>query len=204
MTAKLYYIHDPMCSWCWGFQPTWKEIKANLPSSIAIEYVVGGLAPDSNEPMPLETQQMIKGAWNRIQNMLGTEFNFDFWDNNTPRRSTYPTCRAVLSAKRQGMEMEMINAIQQGYYLHALNPSDDDVLIEFAKELNLDVDQFAQAINSSSIQNELKQQIELSRSLTQRGFPSLVLKHDGGYGFIDHDYKNWRISLNQIELFLSV
>ncbi|MCP4060185.1 MAG: DsbA family protein, partial [Pseudoalteromonas sp.] len=21
--TKLIYVHDPMCSWCWGYKPTW-------------------------------------------------------------------------------------------------------------------------------------------------------------------------------------
>ena len=199
MMAKLFYIHDPMCSWCWGFQPTWLEIQAKLASTIEVEYVMGGLAADSDEPMPIETQQMVKAAWSRIQKTLGANFNFDFWDKNIPRRSTYPACRAVLSAKRQDKEMEMINAIQHAYYLKALNPSDDDVLIGLADELKLDVDRFVQDLNSTKIQSELNKQVQLSRSLTQRGFPSLVLKHNGQYYFIRHDYIKSGVSLDLID-----
>lgn len=52
----LYYVHDPMCSWCWGFQPTWRKIKAELPDGVSVEYLLGGLARDSEEPM-LETMR---------------------------------------------------------------------------------------------------------------------------------------------------
>ena len=50
--AILFYVHDPMCSWCWAFAPTWAEIKQNLPEHIKVRYLLGGLASDSNEPMP--------------------------------------------------------------------------------------------------------------------------------------------------------
>jgi putative protein-disulfide isomerase len=23
----LYYVYDPMCSWCWGYKPVWLQIK---------------------------------------------------------------------------------------------------------------------------------------------------------------------------------
>ncbi|GAM76629.1 thioredoxin [Vibrio ishigakensis] len=52
------------------------------------------LAPDSDEPMPMEMRAAIESYWERISGLLGTEFNHDFWRNNTPRRSTYPACRA--------------------------------------------------------------------------------------------------------------
>ncbi|MEF1187337.1 DsbA family protein, partial [Vibrio sinaloensis] len=25
--AKLYYVYDPMCSWCWGYKPTWRAVE---------------------------------------------------------------------------------------------------------------------------------------------------------------------------------
>ncbi len=202
MTSILYYIHDPMCSWCYGFAPTWKRIQENLPSTIKVEYLVGGLAPDSDQPMREGTQAMVKGAWQKIHDMLGTEFNFDFWTKNTPRRSTYPACRAVLAARKQNFEKEMIWAIQQGYYLRALNPSDDDILIQLATELEIDINQFSSDLNSKETEQEFQNQISLSRRLTKRGFPSLVLEHNDAFHFVEHDYKDPNITLNIIEKLL--
>jgi len=54
MMTSLYYIHDPMCSWCWAFRPAWEKIKTSVLSSYtdcSVEYVLGGLAPDSDQPM---------------------------------------------------------------------------------------------------------------------------------------------------------
>ena len=211
MTTTLYYIHDSMCSWCYGFAPTWNKIQEKLPSTITVEYVVGGLAPDSDQPMPEETQIMVRGAWERIQNMLGTEFNFSFWDNNTPRRSTYPACKAVLTAKMQNFEKEMIKAIQEAYYLRALNPSDDDVLIQIATELKnalpeqkIDIEKFSKDLNSDAINQDLENQILLSRKLNHRGFPSLVLVHNNTPHFIEHDYKDHTITLDKINALLNL
>lgn len=198
MNSTLYYIHDPMCAWCYGFEPTWEKIQQQLPSNITVKYVVGGLAPDSDQPMPDETRQMIMGAWHRISEMLGTEFNFDFWTKNKPRRSTYPACRAVLAARAQNHEKEMINAIQQAYYQRALNPSDDHILIDLAKEISLDANKFITDLNSDRIKNQLMDQISLSRKLSHRGFPSLVLETAGKYYFIDHDYSNAETTLSKI------
>lgn len=76
----LYYIHDPMCSWCWAFRPAWEKIVASLGSHIKIRYLLGGLAPDTDQPMPEAMQLKISSIWQTIQNHVpGTEFNFDFW-----------------------------------------------------------------------------------------------------------------------------
>ena len=194
----LYYIHDPMCSWCWGYRPTWDTLKLNLPVEVRVQYVAGGLAPDSNSPMPVEQQAMIKAHWRTIEEKLGTQFNYDFWDKNTPRRSTYNSCRAVIAADNQGSQIEMVQAIQEAYYLRALNPSDNGVLIGLAKELSLDLSLFTRDLNSAETERELMQQIQFARELTQQGFPSLVLECNNVRHSIAIDYQNYQATLSEI------
>ena len=204
MKAKLYYLHDPMCSWCWGYRPVWQALQNALPAHIEVEYVAGGLAPDSDEPMPLAQQQMIQGHWHTIEEKLGTVFNFDFWQKNVPRRSTYNACRAAIAADKQGFQQAIIMAIQQAYYLRALNPSDLDVLISLAKELNhqnnirFELSSFIKDLSSDEINQELNRQINLAKRLSQQGFPSLVLEINGVPQQIAVDYADYQHTLNAI------
>jgi len=198
-----------MCSWCWGYRPVWDALQENLPVSVSVEYVAGGLAPDSDEPMPMDLRTMIQGHWNNIQTRLGADFNFDFWTNNTPRRSTYIACRAAIAAKKQGYEKDMIDAIQRAYYLRALNPSDSDVLIRLVSELSqqelgshqeqsINVDQFSADLKSHETQRQLERQIQLAGELTDQGFPSLVLECNGFRHPIIRDYMDYHVALTDI------
>ena len=191
-TSILYYAHDPMCSWCWAFQPVWQEVQAGLKDlPVQVEYVLGGLAPDTDEPMPQDFQQMLQTGWQRIQQHVpGTQFNFDFWTKCKPRRSTYPACRAVLAAENQQQGRAMSAAIQQAYYLRAINPSDDETLLQLAAELGLDTEQFAQDLNSAETQSKLFEQIQIARSLPINGFPSFVLKTEKGLQPLPLDYNS--------------
>ncbi|TWX69596.1 DsbA family protein [Colwellia demingiae] len=204
MSTKLYYIYDPMCSWCWGYRPVWDLLQQNLPKSIMVEYVAGGLAPDSDSAMPIAQQQMIQNHWRTIEQKLGTRFNHDFWRDNTPKRSTYNSCRAAIAAHKQSCQKPMIDAIQQAYYLRALNPSNVDILITVAKELSqqvsntLDLEQFIADINSSETDKELARQVNLARELSQQGFPSLVLEVDGVIQQIPLDYSDYKATLAYI------
>ena len=200
----LYYIHDPMCSWCWGYRPTWDALQQALPTAVDVEYVAGGLASDSSEPMPMAQQQMIQQHWRTVENKLGTSFNFNFWRENTPRRSTYNACRAVIAADKQGYQAQMIDAIQQGYYLRALNPSDVEVLITLAKELDnnladFNLAAFINSISSEDVEQELQKQISLARALSQQGFPSLVLEVNGKRQPILVNYTDPHITLDLIQ-----
>ena len=207
MTVTLFYLHDPMCSWCWGFRPTWDEIQATLAvdfPNIKVSYVAGGLAADSTKPMPEAMRQAIEGFWKKITAQLGTTFNHDFWVNNTPRRSTYHACRAVLAAKRQQREQPMIDAIQRGYYLRAMNPSDESILIQLAGE-TLDshrVSEFCDDLRSPAVEQELQQNIAKSRQFQTlglaNGFPSLVLQVNAESYAITTEYKNANAVIAQI------
>jgi len=182
--TTLFYIMDPMCSWCYGFQSVINEVIETLPDGIEIRYVMGGLAPDSKAPMPEETQQYIQKIWRAIAERTGAEFNFDFWARCKPRRSTYPSCRAVLAAGRQGQAQMpvMIHAVQKAYYRQARNPSIDQTLIELAGEIDLDAAQFATDLNSSDVEQLLQADFNFRNHLGVQGFPTLVLKTDKYYG----------------------
>ena len=181
MDQRLYYVADPMCSWCWGFRPVLREIVSALPEAVQTVYVMGGLARDSNEPMPEETREYVKRNWREVAAATGAEFNWDFWRECDPRRSTYPACRAVLAARAQRVDAvpDMFDAIQRAYYREAQNPSDIETLTAIAGSLSppLDADRFERDIRSPEIEAELQEGFNLRRSMGVREFPSVVVKH---------------------------
>lgn len=201
--ATLYFYHDPMCSWCWGYRPVSDRLVSNLPDNVHLVKIVGGLAPDSDEPMPQNLLEGLPKAWSRIHDLLGTEFNFDFWSKCKPRRSTYPACRAVLAAGNQDRYDEMIDAIQRAYYLRAMNPSDIETLERLAVELDLDVEQFSRDIHSAEIEEELQRQVDFARQSPIDGFPSLVMDVAGEMITVTRDYKDPQPTLDHIEQLLS-
>ncbi|MCP3666669.1 MAG: DsbA family protein [Gammaproteobacteria bacterium] len=191
-----------MCSWCWAFVPVWNRLRQQLPKGLDLVYLLGGLAPDSDEPMPKAMQRWLQNTWRGIQKKVpGTDFNFDFWNQCQPRRSTYPSCRAVIAARNQGQQYEqaMILAIQRAYYLHARNPSDEATLIALARTMGLDIVQFEQDLQSQATHRQLLDEIAQWQLMDVKGFPSLLLESDGQIRQISHDYLNHQPMLDQIK-----
>lgn len=178
MKTRLFYIHDPMCSWCWGFRPTFETLIAQLEEKypeLIVEYVLGGLAPDSDEVMPAQMQNFLIETWHKIESQLGTEFNFEFWEKVSPVRNTYSACRAVLAAGEQGAALAMNHAIQEAYYLEATAPHLKETHMALAQKLGLDLIQFEADLSSVAVAEEFKRQRDLAQALHVQGFPSLVL-----------------------------
>ncbi|MGR8979936.1 MAG: DsbA family protein [Gammaproteobacteria bacterium] len=201
MKVTLFYVHDPMCSWCYAFRDSFSGLVEHLPLSVSVNKVLGGLAPDTLAPMPVSLRQTLQQTWRRIEkNVPPVRFNFDFWTVNTPIRSTYPACRAVLAATKQGTvyEEKMIGAIQEAYYQQAKNPSLRTVLIGCAVEIGLDVDRFIQDLGSAEFDKELRAQIQLARNLGVSTFPSLRLQQGSQLSTICVDYNDFEVMLDRI------
>ena len=199
--ATLYYIHDPMCSWCYAFDTVLKQIESTLPNTITLTKLVGGLAADSMEPMPESFATMIQQNWKKVERTVPhIQFNFDFWTANQAMRSTYPSCRAVLAAKKQSTDAEdkMIAQIQWAYYQNANNPSLDETLIYCAKQIGLDESQFISDYKSDWINQQMLQQISLARDLGVSSYPSLCLKTNAQVLNLTIDYNSADAIVEQI------
>ena len=191
MNSTLYYVHDPMCSWCWGFESARRQLFDRLPQNLHIRRLLGGLAADTDQPMAGEMRAYIQHAWHEVeQKVEGKHFNFDFWSACQPRRTTWPACRAVIAARRQGgkYDEKMTAAIQTAYYTQARNPSDDATLIDLADEIGLNHTDFTAALNSDETQRELLSEMELTTELAVRSFPSLLLKMENSVWTIPINY----------------
>jgi putative protein-disulfide isomerase len=200
--AVLYYVHDPMCSWCYAFAPVWENVSHALKTTVLIRTVLGGLAPDTKSPMPTDMQSRIKSTWKTITNVVpGTEFNHDFWTLCTPRRSTYPACRAIIAAREQGADLEpkMIAAIQSAYYREARNPSLPETLIDLAGEIALDTKRFGVFLAGEDCENTLQEEVRHAITLGIRGFPTLMLHKNNVFMHIQHDYNNAEITYRRIK-----
>lgn len=171
---RFLYVMDPMCGWCYGFEPELEEF-LKKHSSIEVDWIMGGLAPDTHYPMDEKLKQTISSYWYKIQMTTGVTFNHDFWKLNTPYRSTYPACRAVIAAQslKEKSAHQMVKAIQSAYYLEAKNPSLEETLIACANSIGLDENQFLEVFKSEETEQRFQQHLRLTYQLQARAFPAL-------------------------------
>ncbi|MCE2028670.1 DsbA family protein [Sessilibacter corallicola] len=181
---RLLYVMDPMCGWCYGFQPELEQFLEKYPAA-QVDWIMGGLAPDSNQPMDESLQQTISSYWHQIEEKTQVTFNHDFWKLNTPYRSTYPACRAVIAAERlkPNSAQQMAKAIQSAYYLEAKNPSLEETLIGCASSLGLDEKEFIQVFKSEETEQRFQQHLSITHQLQIQGFPALLYINDNNQAY---------------------
>ncbi len=127
--------------------------------------------------MDAETRRYVRAAWKAVEQTSGVRFNWDFWEACEPSRSTYPACRAVLTAEalQAGKGAVLFDRIQEAYYTQARNPSDLEELVLLGQDAGLDGDDFRRAMASPEIEALLQADFGLRRELGVHAFPTLVL-----------------------------
>ena len=92
----------------------------------------------------------------------------------------------------------MILAIQQAYYLRAMNPSDVETLVTLARELLLDEQKFVQDIESTETEEEFQRQLDFTRRSPTSGFPSLAIELDDQLVPVVQDYRSHQKTLQHL------
>ena len=179
--SVLIYVYDPMCSWCYGFRPTWKALKSQLPEGLPVVSLLGGLADDSDVSMPEDMVKYLRRTWSQIESTCGVHFNHAYWDQTPPPpRTTFISCRAVIAAERlAGRGEAFAERIQDAYYTEAQNVWDFNTLCDLAEAFGFQRSSFADALMSDDVRAVHDEQRQLAERLQVEGYPSVLLIHQG-------------------------
>lgn len=94
---KLWYVADPMCSWCWGFSPVIEAIRREYGSRFEVELLLGGLRPGTQHPMPSAQREQILHHWRAVQQQTAQPFRFEGAMPEGFVYDTEPASRAVIA-----------------------------------------------------------------------------------------------------------
>ncbi|QLF92025.1 DsbA family protein [Pseudomonas sp. ABC1] len=191
MSAQLIYVMDPMCSWCWGFEPVLQRLGEQAArAGVGLRLVVGGLRREQ-EPMDAVGRERILGYWRDVQAATGQAFDFT---SGLPQGLVYdtePACRALVTAR--GLDAAsawpLARSIQKAFYQDALDITQAQVLLGLATELGLPREAFASRFDSVAAREETQQDFAWAGNLGIAGFPTLLAKRKGGYALVTNGYQ---------------
>ena len=190
--AHLIYVADPMCSWCWGFSPVIEALSERFSSQAPVHLLMGGLRPYNTEPMADKDRAMIREHWEHVAQRTGQPFDFSFFDRAEFIYDTEPASRAIVTAQalKPGSGLEMLKAVQRGFYAENRDVTDEDVLAEIAVEEGFAAEQFATALGSDDAKAATREGFITSQNAGIRGFPTLLAgAPETGYTMVTHGYQ---------------
>jgi len=114
----------------------------------------------------------------RFAKRYAIEMNFNpFFPINT-----LPLMRGFYAAKELGVEMDYMKMVFDGMWLHKMNFSKPEALLQVLKDLNIDEAKFQSLVSDDAIKNQLK---ETTEELVKRGgfgVPTMYLEKEMYFG----------------------
>lgn len=197
----LWYVADPMCSWCWGFAPVIEAVRDTYREQLKVALLLGGLRPGTAEPVTDAFREEILHHWQQVQARTGQPFRFEGALPEGFVYDTEPASRAVVAAAEldASQAYPMFKAIQRAFYAEGMNVTDPENLARLAASLGLDAGAFRARLDADLTLQKTRTSFLRARQWGVRGFPSLVLQRDRGRHLLSQGYLDVAELRNRIE-----
>jgi putative protein-disulfide isomerase len=178
LEREIFYVGDPMCSWCWGFAPVVERIREGFPEA-GFTVVLGGLRAGKHaEPLDARLKRRIEPHWRRVAEISGQPFDFGFFDREGFLFDTEPPCRAVVTVRALAPEktFPFFRALEEAFYARNVDITDASSYGALLEQQGIDSALFMESFESDRLRRETSNDFVHARRLGAQGFPTVVLR----------------------------
>jgi putative protein-disulfide isomerase len=179
---------DPVCTWCWGSEPILRKLLVWYGNQIRITPVMGGLVEDIRQFYdrandiggdPEKSNAQIAGHWQDASARHGMPVKtegFRLFSRDTV--STYPQNIAYKAAEICSPELasKYLRRIREASAAEARETGRQEVLIELANDVGIDVAAFISHLSDDSAAEAFRNDLATTRRYGVRGFPTFLLR----------------------------
>ena len=195
--VQVFYIGDPMCSWCWGMSPEIEALAVHCADrGMRFRLVMGGLRAGGGDAWNAAFRDFLRQEWTHIAAQTGQPFGFRLLERSAFSYDTEPACRAVVSARElfgQGQdairrELAFFAAVQRKFYVEGEDPKEPVFYHDICMATGIDPEQFEKHFAGPGAVAATQREFRLARQLGVRGFPTVMLQNAAGLHEISVGY----------------
>lgn len=180
---------DPVCTWCWGSEPTLRKLTTWYGDMVHIRYVMGGLVEDIRNFYdrandiggdPENSNAQIARHWLEASERHGMPVRIEGFRLFTEETvSTYPQNIAFKAAEltNPALAARYLRRLREAAAVEAREIGRQGVLIELANEVGLDIGVFIGHLTDGSAEAAFREDMETTRRYNARGFPTFVFRY---------------------------
>ena len=178
MTVRLLYFANPMCSWCWGFQPV---IHGLAEMGYPITVALGSLGAERARPMNEADKAKVREHWQHVLERTGQRFDFSFFDRDGFVYDTEQPSRAlaVVRGRFPGLAVAFLSRLQERFYSLGQDITDASVLRDAAGEFGIEPATFDAAFTDPTVAAEVAAEWRQTAQLGVSGYPTLLALPEG-------------------------
>ena len=189
MAARLVYLMDPMCSWCWGFAPVLAALAERAQAAgVPVHLVVGGLRRETQR-LDASGRARILGYWRAVEEATGQPFDLERGLPAGLIYDTEPACRALVVARALGSPLALAQRLQRAFYCEGLDVTRPEVLQALAAESGLAAADFLEAFHAEPARRDTEADFAWAQRLGIAGFPTLLAERDGQLALLTNGYR---------------
>jgi len=178
MKPTLFYVGDPMCSWCYGIAPELEKVRFHFSEIIDFEIIMGGLRPYNKETMT-DLKDFLTHHWDTVNQRSGQSFNYCILQDPNITYDTEPPCRATVIVRNSNPDkaFQFFAEVQSIFYQKNKNLHLVESYAPILQKLKIDQAKFTQNFNSPYFKELVKNDFLRSQQLGITKYPSIVLQH---------------------------
>lgn len=191
-STQLIYIMDPMCSWCWGFNPVMQQVlKQAQAAGVKVTVRVGGLRTDPQVLLDEVKRAYILQHWHAVAEATGQPFDFAKALPSGFIYNTEPACRALVVAREldDTRVFAFLDRLQSAFYHDAQDITQSSVLRELAVRVGYDSEAFSLAFDAPDTHAATSAEFAWVGNLAVSGFPTVLAEHQQQYALITNGYQ---------------
>lgn len=187
----VWYVADPMCSWCWGFTAVIDAIETTYRDRLTVTMVMGGLRPGTTAPMTPSQREEVLHHWQEVHRRTGQAFTFEGAMPDGFVYDTEPACRAVVAMATidPAATRGYFERVQAAFYMEGRDATQLRVLAALAEECGVANDRFEPVFNSPEAKTRTREGFVQVYRWGVRGFPTVLLQHAGEVSLLTHGYR---------------
>ncbi len=196
----IYYVYDPLCSWCYGFSPVIKKIKKDYKDQFDFQVISGGMQSGEQKQPVSAIRDYLKGAYKNVNERTGVEFGEKFMEvleEGSRMLDSIPPSIALTIVKDLKPE-EALNfaaSIQEAIYYDGFNWNSVEAYFPYLEQYDIDPEDFKQKFEDPIYKEKTLEDFKLAANFGVTGFPTVILKKDDKYyliaqGFVPFEQLN--------------
>ncbi len=192
-TQEIIFVADPMCSWCWGFEHVVESLIADCSDTIKVSLLLGGLRSEGDQEWNEAFKEFLSKHWTHVKEKTGQDFNTALLHREEFIYNTEPSCRAVVTMREfdKTKQFTFFKALQEAFYLHSEDITQDDVIGRIAEQEGVDKESFLSLFRTQAMKEKTKADSYKARSMGANVFPSLVIIDEEGHLCVIKGYRDY-------------
>ncbi|RDZ11644.1 dithiol-disulfide isomerase [Priestia megaterium] len=171
---EIYVFVDPLCPECWALEPILKKLQIEYGQLLSLKHVLGGNLQQLNIGAQHRFEHIAK-SWEKTGSRSGMSCDGNLWLENpidTPYAASIAIKAAGLQGKKQGIRF--LRRLQEVVFLEKQNVTEESVLIQCAKHVGLDVNEFVKDLHSDYAAKAFQCDLKITSEMDVDEIPTLV------------------------------